>query len=210
MGLTDLELVEQAKAGDRAAFHQLVDSHALRLYRLAAIMTGHHTDAQDLVQDTFLGAYEALPRFEGRSSFKTWLTGILIRQAALQRRQGARRRQMASLDHPDASEPAAVGRGASGGDWVARADARLDLMALMAPLSPEHREILVLRELEGLSYEQIAQLLDQPQGTVESRLFRARQALKAQAGVMMKGASRQASGATSPASSSTGQNRGVQ
>ncbi len=177
MGPTDWELVERAKEGDRKAFHLLVDRYAPKLYQLALVMAGNYTDSQDLVQETLLGAYEGLPGFEARSSVKTWLTGIMIRQASLQRRRGSRSRQMGSLDHPNAGEPADIRRGPAGSE-TARSDAKLDLMTLMARLSDEHREVLALRELQGLSYEEIAQMTGQPRGTVESRLFRARQALK--------------------------------
>lgn len=178
MGLTDWELVERAKQGDRKAFHQLVDRFAPRLYQVAAVMTGNYTDAQDLVQETLLGAYEGLPAFEGRSSVKTWLTGIMIRQASLQRRRSSRDRKMASLDQPAVpGEVTDLRRGAASSE-TARTNARLDLMSLMSRLSEEHRDVLVLRELEGLSYEEIAQMMGVPRGTIESRLFRARQALK--------------------------------
>lgn len=178
MGLTDWELVERAKQGDRKAFHQLVDRFAPRLYQVAAVMTGNYTDAQDLVQETLLGAYEGLPAFEGRSSVKTWLTGIMIRQASLQRRRSSRDRKMTSLDQPAVpGEVTDLRRGASTSE-TARTNARLDLMSLMSRLSEEHRDVLVLRELEGLSYEEIAQMMGVPRGTIESRLFRARQALK--------------------------------
>jgi len=178
VGLTDWELVERAKQGDRKAFHQLVDRFAPRLYQVAAVMTGNYTDAQDLVQETLLGAYEGLPAFEGRSSVKTWLTGIMIRQASLQRRRSSRDRKMASLDQPAVpGEVTDLRRGAASSE-TARTNARLDLMSLMSRLSEEHRDVLVLRELEGLSYEEIAQMMGVPRGTIESRLFRARQALK--------------------------------
>jgi RNA polymerase sigma-70 factor (ECF subfamily) len=178
VGLTDWELVERAKQGDRKAFHQLVDRFAPRLYQVAAVMTGNYTDAQDLVQETLLGAYEGLPAFEGRSSVKTWLTGIMIRQASLQRRRSSRDRKMTSLDQPAVpGEVTDLRRGVSSSETT-RTNARLDLMSLMSRLSEEHRDVLVLRELEGLSYEEIAQMMGVPRGTIESRLFRARQALK--------------------------------
>jgi RNA polymerase sigma-70 factor (ECF subfamily) len=169
---TDEQLVERARGGDRQAFHQLVDLHAPRLYQLANIMTGNFNDAQDLVQETLIGAYEALGAFQGRSTVKTWLTGIMIRQASLQRRKNARSKAMDSLDRPTAHEPA------DSGQQVNQTDSRLDLMTLMARLTHEHREVLMLREIEGLSYDQIAQLTGQARGTVESRLFRARHALR--------------------------------
>lgn len=175
MTLTDDQLMASAQSGDRQAFHLLVDRHAPRLYQLATIMTGNYNDAQDLVQETLFAAYQALPGFENRSTVKTWLTGIMVRQSSLARRKKARSK-MDSLDHASASEP--VDRSPSVAHGVAQSDAKLDLMTLMQTLSVEHREVIVLRELEGLSYDEIAKLINQPRGTVESRLFRARHALK--------------------------------
>lgn len=175
MSLTDDQLIASARAGDRKAFHLLVDRYAPRLYQLAAIMTGNFNDAQDLVQETLLGAWQALPGFEGKSTAKTWFTGIMIRQASLARRK-TKRSRMDSLDHAASQEPQDHRPAAA--NSVARSDARIDLMTLMQGLSIEHREVIVLRELQGLSYDEIAQMINQPRGTVESRLFRARHALK--------------------------------
>lgn len=175
MSLTDDQLIASARTGDRQAFHLLVDRYAPGLYQMATLMTGNFNDAQDLVQETLFGAYQAMQSFEGRSTVKTWLTGIMIRQASLARRKAARSR-MTSLEHPSTPEPVDTKSTVSGG--VAQSDAKLDLMTLMQGLTAEHREIIILRELQGLSYEEMAQVINQPLGTVESRLFRARLALK--------------------------------
>lgn len=176
MSQTDDQLITKAQAGDREAFHQLVDLYAPRLYQLAAIMTGNFNDAQDLVQETLLAAYQALPGFERRATVKTWLTGIMMRQASLARRKKARHK-MTSLDNQtDSQHP--IDRSVSVARNTQQADARIDLMSLMQGLTVEHREVLTLREIQGLTYEEIAQIIGQPRGTVESRLFRARQSLK--------------------------------
>ncbi|MCX5662305.1 MAG: RNA polymerase sigma factor [Planctomycetota bacterium] len=175
MDPTDRELVERARKGDHGAFDALVARHGPSLHRTAVMIVGqpghpgNAADAQDIVQETLLGAYRGLARFDGRSAVRTWLVGILVRQAALLKRRAGR--PTVSLDAVKV-EPVA---GGSGGE---AADARLDLAALLAALSPEHREVIVLRELEGLSYDQIGELLGIARGTVESRLFRARQALR--------------------------------
>lgn len=173
MSLTDDQLITQARTGDHKAFHALVDRYAPRLYRAAIMMTGNENDAQDLLQETLLASYEGLPRFEGRASLSTWMTGIMMRQASLMRRKSAKRRAMSSLDSPALRE-----QPMAGGHAQARVDARLDLVTLMGMLSAEHREVLVLRELEGMTYEEIARVIEQPRGTVESRLSRARHALR--------------------------------
>ena len=172
---TDEELIRWVGRGDRDAFHALVERHADELFRLAAWMIGNVADAEDLVQETLLGAFRGLARFRGEASARTWLVGILTRQVASHRRREGYRRTT-SLDaaggtvEGDARLTEPGGTGAS--------DARLDLAHFLASLTPEHRDVLVLRELEGMSYEELAAALGIARGTVESRLFRARQALK--------------------------------
>jgi len=158
----DIELLRRAGDGDSAAFHALVDRHAQRLYRLAVTLIGNAADAEDVLQETFIGAFRGLRSFEGRASVKTWLTRILVRQAG-QWHRNRRRRRLEPL-----------------GDSVAAssAEADFDVRAAMGQLSPEHREVLVLREFERMSYEEIAEALDIPRGTVESRLHRARSEMR--------------------------------
>ena len=172
MEITDLELVSRARAGDSSAFHALVDRHAAYLYGVAASMVGNAADAEDVVQETLLGAFRGLRSFEGRSSVKTWLTSILIRQTAM-RHRSLGRRPAASLD-----TVAEVESGQSAAPRTESTDTRLDLAAAIRTLSPEHREVIGLREFGGLSYEEIAEALGVPRGTVESRLFRARRELQ--------------------------------
>lgn len=164
---TDLELLRKAAAGDGLAFHALVDRHAQRMYRLAISLTGNPADAEDVLQETFAGAYKSLSGFEGRASVKTWLTRILFTQSAKWRRDRAGR-TMGSID---SAEPMV----ASAGIGV---EIRIDLHAALQQLSPEHREVLMLREFEGMAYEEMAEVLGLPRGTIESRLNRARNALR--------------------------------
>lgn len=162
----DADLVRRAKRGDAAALDELVDRHSPGLFRLAMAMLRHRTDAEDAVQETLLGALRGLGGFRQTASLRTWLSGILMRQIARQRRKRSRMR-LAADDLP--AEPAVESDvGAT----------RLDVQQMLAGLSVEHRQVLVLRELEGLSYDEIAQALKIPRGTVESRLHRARQELR--------------------------------
>ncbi len=163
---SDFELLQRAIEGDTAAFHELVDRHAAGLYRLACALTGDSADAEDVMQETFLGAFQRMGSFRGRSSVKTWLVSILSRQAA--RRHRTRLRRPALRLEELAREPAEE-----------RApESRMDVREALGRLSPEHRRVLVLREVEGMTYAEIAQALGVPLGTVESRLFRARQEMK--------------------------------
>jgi RNA polymerase sigma-70 factor (ECF subfamily) len=170
---TDAALLARARGGDDAAFRALVDRHAPGLYAAALSLVGRAADAEDLLQETFAGAFRGLGRFEGRSSVKTWLTAILVRRAAMHRRRAGRKDARliplsAAAGGTAADRPSATGT----------VDARLDVMDAIRSLRPEHREAIVLRELQGLSYDEMAEALGVPRGTVESRLFRARRALR--------------------------------
>lgn len=167
---TDLELVRHARRGDMGAFHGLVDRYASYLYGLAVSLVGNAADAEDAVQETLTGAFRGLRAFQERSSVKTWLTSILVRQAARHfRRGGSSPAGVLPLDR--APEPAVVSA-------TPGTDIRIDVRAAVQALRPDHREVIVLREMQGLSYEEIAHVLEVPRGTVESRLFRARRELQ--------------------------------
>jgi len=173
LGWTDSELLRAIRGGDEAAFHELVDRHGDRLYALAYSLLGSRTDAEDAVQETFLGAFQRVDSFEGRSTLKTWLVRILVNQAYKTRRSRRVRR----------TEPIDVQKADDDGQLQNRSasiavESRIDVQAMLDSLSAEHREVIVLRELEGFSYEEMAKALGVPVGTIESRLYRARQELK--------------------------------
>lgn len=168
---SEQDLIRQAASGDARAFHRLVDAHGAYLFAIACAMLGKGPDAEDAVQDTFLAAMKGLKRFEGRSALRTWLVSILVRQVAVLRRK---RRFWEVVDLEAVVDRSASARQA--------ADAKMDVMHVLQQLSPEHRGVLVMRELEGMTYEEIAVALGVPKGTVESRLYRARQEIKARFG----------------------------
>jgi RNA polymerase sigma-70 factor (ECF subfamily) len=173
---TDSELLRRAQHGDDQALHELVDRHAQSLFGLAFSLVGNAADAEDVVQETLLGAFRRLNAFEGRSSVKTWLTRILMRQAARHHRRRHVRRTVSIDRLSDPSADILAGRPAPAG--AEQLNVRMDVMEALDTLSPLHREIIVLRELQGLSYAEMAEVLDVPPGTVESRLFRARRELR--------------------------------
>ena len=175
-GLNDVELVRRAQGGDSAAFDEVVNRFTGELYRLALFLTGQASDADDVLQETFLGAYENLAAFEGRSSLKTWLSRILLNQAARHRRSQRVRKAAQPVHLSAASE--AVLEGAARQSSTRDSEIRLDVLGVLQTLQPDHREVVVLREMQGMSYQEIAEALHIPEGTVESRLFRARQELK--------------------------------
>lgn len=171
----DRELVLRARAGERAAFDQLVGRYQRRLLRLVLRLLRDQAEAEDVVQETFLKAYRALPRFRGEAAFFTWLYRIALngaRNAILRRRQrtgpmGAVPSQLPS-PAPEGGTPEAM---LLSKQVMQAIDAALEALPL------ELRTAIVLREIEGLSYEEIAQIMECPLGTVRSRLFRAREAI---------------------------------
>jgi RNA polymerase sigma-70 factor (ECF subfamily) len=165
----ELDLLRRSASGSGHAFHELVDRHADRLFRLAMSLTGQTADAEDVLQETFAGAYKSAGSFKGESSVGTWLTKILVRQVALWRRQRAKKRLTELKD--EFAVPSSSGH-------VSGVEAKIDLQAALQELSEEHREVLVLREFEQLSYEEVATVLEIPRGTVESRIHRARAELR--------------------------------
>jgi len=176
---SDDELVPRLRRGDAEAFRLLVDRFGDDLFRLACSTLGGEADAYDLVQETLVGAFRGIGRFDGRSSLRTWLLRILFNQASKAKRS-RRLRQAVPLHAVDGSAGAA---GADADRTLLQAppqsavDAGIDVMEMLQTLSSEHRQVLVLREIQRLSYGEIAEALGVPVGTVESRLHRARQDL---------------------------------
>ena len=173
-GDEDAALALAARDGDRAAFAAIVHRHQDRLFRYLHRMTGSRDDALDLTQDAFLRAWEALPGWRPQARFTTWLFQI-GRNAAL---DTLRRRGTVELDSggvlPEAVDLAA--------DPMRRLDAAQQLERLaesLTALNPEHREILIMRDIEDLPYDEIGAVLGLAEGTVKSRLARARAALLA-------------------------------
>lgn len=168
----DLELMRQIGHGDEKAFQSLVDRHARYLYGVAHGLAGNTADAEDLVQETFTGALKG--NFRGEASVRTWLVQILVRRVGMLRRTRRRKPQVPfSSGFVDQATPEpSIPSSAAG------TDARLDLATMLELLSPEHRAVIVLREVQGMSYDEIAATLRVPRGTVESRLHRAREELR--------------------------------
>jgi RNA polymerase sigma-70 factor, ECF subfamily len=172
----DAELVQRAKDGDDAAFDRIVSRHAERLYALALYLIGAPSDAEDVLQETLLGAYQGLHSFQSRASLKTWMSRILVRQVARHHRSAAVRKATQPLHLSTASKE--LLKGAATESATNDSEIRMDVLEVLQTLRLEFREVVVLREINGLSYEQIAEVLNIPQGTVESRLYRARQELQ--------------------------------
>jgi RNA polymerase sigma-70 factor (ECF subfamily) len=172
----DARLVEAALQGDRDAFGDLVVRYQDRLFNTLLRIAGSREDAADAVQDAFVQAYLKLESFRGDAQFFTWLYRIAMNMALSRRR---RRRPVGSLEAVKSSAGEEPMDAAAGPDGRLLATERAEqVQTALADLGEQHRKILVLRELEGCSYEVIADILELPVGTVRSRLFRARLQLR--------------------------------
>ena len=181
----DRGLIAKAQKGDKAAFRSLVERHQRRAFAIALALVRDENDARELVQDAFLRVYKGLENFQGGSSFFTWLYRIITNLSIdLIRKPG---RQLVDIDESrfesdesteaefpllsrvDGSDPA---------DVVRRREIAARLQVALDALPPYHRGVIVMREIEGLSYEEMAQAMAVSKGTIMSRLFHARQKLQ--------------------------------
>ncbi len=172
MTVDERDLIARSCAGDLDAFEDLVRAHQDQIYNVAYRLTGNHEDANDAAQEAFVRAFQALPRFRQDAAFSTWLYRIATNAALdLVRRRPAVPPVELTADHPGASDPAAE---------VHRREVHRRVQAAVGHLPAEYRAVVVLRDLQGLAYEEIARVLQIPIGTVRSRLSRGREALRAQ------------------------------
>jgi RNA polymerase sigma-70 factor (ECF subfamily) len=178
-------LVKACRSGDLAAFEAIVERHQRLLLNIAFRMTGVYEDACDIVQDAFIAAWQKIGDFRGEAKLSTWLTAIVINQTR-NRCQQVRQRQRHeaySLDaplpgsdndrlpEPPSASPSAL-------DSLEKEELRRFLKSCIDALATEFREVLVLRDMQELSYDEVAAALQLREGTVKSRLFRARDAVK--------------------------------
>jgi RNA polymerase sigma-70 factor (ECF subfamily) len=171
----DRTLVARAALGSREAFDQLVDHYRHDVYRLVRALTAGDGDVEDLVQDIFVRAYRGIGRFRGDSAFHTWLYRIAVNVA----RSQVNRRRRRDVAFPDAAEDVrALEEIAVRGDLEETLLRRQAIDRALASLPLDRRILIVLRDIDGLKYEEIAAIVKLPQGTVESRLFRAHQRLR--------------------------------
>jgi RNA polymerase sigma-70 factor (ECF subfamily) len=175
---SDALLVREAQAGNRNAFDMLVLKYQRRVERLLSRSVRDPADVADLCQETFLAAYRALPAFRGDSAFYTWLYRIAINSA---QRHRARHRPVESLDDEEGTfgTAAAPTDDATPEALLASRQLAVGVNEAVEALAEDQRRALLLREVDGLSYDEIADLMDCPPGTVRSRIFRAREAVAA-------------------------------
>ena len=167
----DLELARRSQAGDTEAFGELVTKYRTKIFTMVCCIVGNENDAWDIAQEGFLKAWRSIHRFEGRSSFYTWLYSITVNLTLDSLRRKGRREEVELSDTIPSFLPG------PGVDYECT-EIREQVDAALARLSPEHRAVVLLKELEDLQYDEIAEVLNLSIGTVMSRLFYARKKLQ--------------------------------
>ena len=169
-----LDVLERASAGNMDAFEQIYKATSSFVYNVALRITRNNANAEEVTQDVFMKIYRNLKDFQFRSTFKTWVYRITV-NTAINHYRKSNKEEKDRVDYDNIIESLPDNRRALEGANQSDNQARLN--ALLDRLSPEHKTCLILREIEGLSYQEIADVLKIPMNTVRSRLKRARQAL---------------------------------
>ncbi len=183
---TDLELVSRYREGDPKAFEQLVKRYQRKVYGLAFGIVHNPEDAMDVAQEAFIKVHRYIDKFEGSASFYTWLYRIVVNLCIDHLRRAGRSQSVEYDDAIDRSEgvlsaeaivPSQIGT--HPGKALEHKRLLEAIQQGLATLSPNHRAVLVMRELEGLSYKEMARVMECSKGTIMSRLFHARKRMQA-------------------------------
>jgi RNA polymerase sigma-70 factor (ECF subfamily) len=184
VGSREAAIVQRCALGDEDAYVELVSEHQRMVYQLALHLLGDHNEALDLSQEVFLRVFRTIQRFRGQSALRTWIYRIVVNQARNRLRWWRRRyrAQQVSLEEHVRShgDPPAKDNGASPERALGRKELATRISAALDDLPFEQRTAIVLREVDGMSYDEIAYSLGVAVGTVKSRLARARETLRAQ------------------------------
>jgi RNA polymerase sigma-70 factor, ECF subfamily len=182
-GEHEASCIARAKTGDRDAFRRLYDTYHRRLYAMALSVVKNPEDALDIVQEAFVKAHKNLPRFEGTSGFYTWIYRIAMNAAIDHVRKNKRSAHLeweeGRGDHEQAAALASSAAPASPFAGVERAQLRQAIEAALDELPEYHRVVILMRDVEGFSYEEMASMLEVPKGTIMGRLFHARRKMQA-------------------------------
>ncbi|NMB95342.1 MAG: sigma-70 family RNA polymerase sigma factor [Clostridiaceae bacterium] len=175
-------LIEKSKKGDINAFEKLIETYQKKVFNIAFGMLNNYDDANDVAQEVFIRIYKSIKNFKGESSFSTWLYRITT-NACLDELRKRKNKNVVSIDEDILFEEGEVTRqivdDSPTPDIIAeQKELREIVNDAIAQLSEEHRTVIMLRELQGFSYEEISNIINCPQGTVKSRINRARSALK--------------------------------
>ena len=181
----DYEFVSLCKKGDVDAFEVLVKKHQKRMFNIAYRMMGNYEEASEIVQDAFVSAYRGIKNFRGRAKFSTWLYTIVINLAKNRLKQLKARLhyEKYSIDNPIPTHESQIHGEPASSDLSAlerleKRETQQKVQGCIDSLDGEFKEVLVLKDIQGFSYDEISDLLKVPEGTVKSRLFRAREAVK--------------------------------
>jgi RNA polymerase sigma-70 factor, ECF subfamily len=181
----DDEFISRCQKGHADAFEPLVEKYQKKMLNLAYRMIGDYDEACEVVQDAFLSAYRSLKKFRGEARFSTWLYSIVVNLSKNRMKQVKTRgaREVYSIDNPLETEEGSLSldppdQGPSVLEKLEQKEAEARVQGCINSLDSEYREVLVLRDIQGFSYEEIRDILKIPDGTVKSRLFRARDARK--------------------------------
>lgn len=180
----DLALVQRAQRGEIRAYDELITRHRGKVYAMIFNMVHHEADAWDLSQEVFIKAWKAIGKFEAKSQFTTWLYRIAHNLVC----DWARRRKNQKHDelneeifqsgNVDSSSRTSPMEGASPDEELERTELREKIEVALGKLSEEHRQVVLLKDVQGLAYKEIAEVMECTMGTVMSRLFYARQKLQ--------------------------------
>jgi RNA polymerase sigma-70 factor (ECF subfamily) len=181
----DIELVGLCQKGELSAFEALVEKHQRKMLNIAYRMIGDYEAACEVVQDAFLSAYKSIKKFRGEAKFSTWLCRIVINLSKNRMKQMKTRwqREGASIDDPVETEEGQIRRDPPSPEpsvleQMEKKEVQAKVQACINSLEGEYREVLILRDIQGFTYDEIRDTLNIPDGTVKSRLFRARDTLK--------------------------------
>lgn len=184
----DFAIVRRAQAGDPQAFGLFVTKYQRRLARVVGRMVHNSGDVDDVVQETFIKAYRALPRFRCEAAFYTWLFAIGVNSAKNHLSKKGRAPATVAIGDGEAGQRPDLDIDISDPcSTLASKQLALRLSAALNLLSDDVRQALILREMEGFSYEEIATIMNCPIGTVRSRIFRAREVIAARLGPLLEG-----------------------
>jgi RNA polymerase sigma-70 factor, ECF subfamily len=178
--VTDQELIERVKKGEKAAYDLLVIKYQQRIINLVSRFVRNHSDALDVTQEAFIKAYRALPNFRGDSAFYTWLYRIAVNTAknhltVQSRRPSGNNYDVSEIEQIEGSD--ALKEQATPENVLLKDELQATVLKAIENLPEDLKTAIMLREIEGLSYEDIAGVMECPIGTVRSRIFRAREAI---------------------------------
>ena len=181
----DYKAVSACQKGDVDAFEVLVEKYQKKMLNVAYRMTGDYEEACEIVQEAFLSAYRAIKKFRGEARFATWLYGITVNHAKnrMKQIQSRSHHEIPSLDDPVETENGRLAHDPPSDEvpiveQLEKKEIQMKVQECISFLEEGYREVLILRDIQGCSYEEIRDILKMPDGTVKSRLFRARDAMK--------------------------------